>query len=279
MTYSAEISRANPTLFVFLVDQSGSMGDAVSGGGRRKCDEVADTINRLLQNLAIRSAKEEGVRDYFHVSVIGYGQHGATPTLAGALAGQASAPLSQVADNPTRIEDRTKKVSDGAGGLVDQGVRFPIWLDPMANGSTPMCAAFDKAYEVVAEFLTRHPDCFPPVVLNVSDGESTDGDPTGRALNVASLGSTDGPVLVFNLHVSSTSAAPILFPSSEESLPDQWSKMLFGMSSPLPDHMMNYARSQELAVAHGSRGFVFNSDVTSLVQFFDIGTRVASELR
>ena len=53
-----------------------------------------------------------------------------------------------------------KKVSDGAGGLVDQGVRFPIWLDPTANGGTPMCAAFDKAYQVVGEFLSQHPDCF-----------------------------------------------------------------------------------------------------------------------
>jgi hypothetical protein len=279
MAYSAEISRGNPTLLVFLVDQSGSMADTVGGGGRRKCDEVADTINRLLQNLAIRSAKEEGVRDYFHVSVIGYGQNGAVPALGGALAGLSSIPLSQVADYPHRIEDRTKKVSDGAGGLVDQGVKFPIWLDPTANGGTPMCSAFDTAYQVVSEFLASHPDCFPPVVLNVSDGESTDGDPTGRAMNVASLSSSDGTVLVFNLHVSSTSASPTLFPGSDESLPDQWSRMLFGMSSILPDHMLDYARSQELPVGPGARGFVFNADVTSLVQFFDIGTRVASELR
>lgn len=29
MPYSAEISRNNPTLFVFVIDQSGSMGDGV----------------------------------------------------------------------------------------------------------------------------------------------------------------------------------------------------------------------------------------------------------
>ena len=32
---------------------------------RKKADGVADAINRLLQNLVIKCAKEEGVRDYF----------------------------------------------------------------------------------------------------------------------------------------------------------------------------------------------------------------------
>jgi hypothetical protein len=71
--YSAEISRANPSCFVFVVDQSGSMGDAWGGesSGRKKADGVADAINRLLQDLVIKCAKEEGVRDYYSVGVIG----------------------------------------------------------------------------------------------------------------------------------------------------------------------------------------------------------------
>ena len=32
MSYSAEISRSTPTAFLFLIDQSGSMGDVVSDG-------------------------------------------------------------------------------------------------------------------------------------------------------------------------------------------------------------------------------------------------------
>jgi hypothetical protein len=60
--YSAEISRANPTCFVLMIDQSASMQDPLGGGsGRRKCEEVADAVNRLLSELAIKCAKEEGV--------------------------------------------------------------------------------------------------------------------------------------------------------------------------------------------------------------------------
>src|SRR5580700_10132139 len=128
--YSAEISRANPTSFVFLLDQSASMQDPIgSGEGQRKCDVVADALNRLLSELAIKCAKEEGVRDYFYVSVIGYGAR-VGPVLSGPLAGRDLVPLSEIAGAPARLEARTKKVPDGAGGLIELDVKFPIWVDP-----------------------------------------------------------------------------------------------------------------------------------------------------
>src|SRR5262249_10341779 len=74
MPYTAEISRLNPTLFVFLVDRSTSMAKPFGGQpGKSKAEGVADAINRLLQNLVLKCARADGVRDYFHVAVIGYG--------------------------------------------------------------------------------------------------------------------------------------------------------------------------------------------------------------
>ena len=64
--YSAEISRANPSCFLFLVDQSASMLEPVAGAAdKTKSDGVADALNRLLQNLVLKCAKSEGVRDYY----------------------------------------------------------------------------------------------------------------------------------------------------------------------------------------------------------------------
>lgn len=275
--YVAEISRAAPTAFVFLVDQSASMEDEIAPGAQRKCDVVADAINRLLSELAIKCAKEEGVRDYFYVSVIGYGAR-VGPALGGVLAGRTLIPLSEVASNPARVEQRHKKVPDGAGGLAEQEVKFPIWLDPTANGGTPMVQALSQAESIVRDWLVDHPACFPPVVLNLTDGESTDGDPSSAATNLRALASADGPILLFNLHVSSGVGSPVTFPDSESGLQDDYARLLFGMSSNLPTHMRGYANQQGLPVSEGSRGFVFNADATSLVQFLDIGTR-ASDLR
>jgi hypothetical protein len=66
MPYTAEISRANPSCFLFLIDQSGSMADPFGGGAaRRKADGVADAINRLLQNLVIKRLSEKPCNERF----------------------------------------------------------------------------------------------------------------------------------------------------------------------------------------------------------------------
>ncbi|HEU5428924.1 MAG TPA: hypothetical protein VFU74_18735 [Actinocrinis sp.] len=281
MAYSVEISRANPTCFVFLLDQSTSMEDPIVAGGegtpKRKADAVADALNRLLFELSLKCAKEEGVRDYFHVAVLGYGARIGS-AFGGALAGRDLVPLSQVADNPLRVEERAKKVPDGAGGLVETTARFPVWVDPVANGGTPMTQALGQAAALVERWVGERPGSFPPIVINLTDGESTDGDPAEPAARLRSLATADGSVLVFNLHVSAGQAAPIVFPASEANLPDDFARLLFGMSSPLPPHMLRYASTQGIAVGEGSRGFVFNADITSVVQFLDIGTR-ATDLR
>lgn len=145
MPYTAEISRSNPTSIIFLVDQSTSMSDPIGGEvPQQKADVVADAINRLLTELSVKCAKEEGVRDYFHVAVVGYGATVGS-AFTGALGGRDIVPLSEVADNPARVDERTKKVPDGAGGLVETSVNFPLWMDPVAHGGTPMNRALQYA--------------------------------------------------------------------------------------------------------------------------------------
>jgi hypothetical protein len=239
---------------------------------RKKADGVADAINKLLQNLVIKCAKEEGVRDYYNVGVIGYGHH-VGPAFAGALAGREIVPISDIANQPARIEERTKKIDDGAGGLVDQTIKFPIWFDAIANGGTPMCAALTRAQNILSNWLTQHPDCFPPIVINITDGESTDGDPTSTATTIKGLSSSDGNVLLFNLHLSSSRATPVEFPDNESGLPDEYARLLFSISSTLPDYMRSIAQQEGFAVSEGTRGFVFNADIVSVIRFLDIGTR------
>jgi hypothetical protein len=275
MPYSTEISRSNPTCFLFLIDQSGSMADPVpSQPNKRKADAVADAINRLLQNLVIRCAKEEGVRDYFNVGVLGYGAI-VGPAFSGPLAGRELVPISEVGNGPARVETRTKKVDDGAGGLTDQSLRFPIWFDPVANGGTPMCQTLERARAMLQSWLNQHPACFPPVVIHITDGEATDGDPTGAMQSLTNLASQDGNVLLFNIHISGNpDAVPIAFPDSPSSLPDQFARTLFGGASMLTPFMRTIANQEHgLAVTEGAKGFVLNGDMVLVIQALDIGTR------
>ena len=101
--YTAEISRDNPTCFLFLIDQSSSMSEEFAAGDstQQKALGVSDTINRWLQDLSIKCAKSDGVRDYFHVGAVGYGKK-VSPAFVGPMEGRTLVPISEIADNPAR---------------------------------------------------------------------------------------------------------------------------------------------------------------------------------
>lgn len=276
MPFSAEISRANPTCFMFLIDQSESMGEPIGGGDvpMTKAEAVADAVNRLLSELSIKCAKEDGVRDYFHVGVVGYGA-AVAPILDGAFVGRDLVPLSEVAASPARMETRSRPTGRHS---AERTVKFPTWFFPVAYGDTPMCTALSRAHAVLGTWLEDHPGCFPPVVVNITDGASTDGDPLPVAQALQALTSADGPVLLFNLHLSSGRSEPIVFPSVGAGLPDEYARQLHRMSSPLPEQMRAAAARQDLTLERGARGFAFNADISAIVQFLDVGTQVL-ELR
>ncbi|OWK46847.1 hypothetical protein [Fimbriiglobus ruber] len=276
MPYAAEISRTNPACFILLIDQSGSMDDPFAGEpDTKKSVVVADGVNKMLQNLVLRSAKADGVRDYFHVAVIGYGKM-THAGLGGRLPTDALVPISRLADSPLRIETRTKTVSDGAGGLLEKSVKVPVWFDPVANGRTPMCEALSAAWLTAREFIERYPTAYPPIVLNLTDGRPSDGNPQDTAKNLRRLATADGNVLLFNLLLSTEPKPPMYFISDGSLLVDLYSKLLFVMSSQLPPRMLQGARAEGFDVEEGARGVVFNADPAAVVRFLDIGTRVAS---
>jgi hypothetical protein len=279
MPYTAELSRANPTCFVFLIDQSSSMAEPFGAQPEKpKAEGVADGINRLLQNLVLKCAKGDGIRDYFHVGVIGYGARVGW-ALGGPLAGKKLVPISVIANNPLKVEQRTRKVDDGAGGLVEQKFKFPVWFEAVSSGKTPMCQALTEAGQAVTEFISQYPNSFPPLVINISDGKPTDGHPEIPASKLRGLTTSDGNVLLFNAHLSSTPARPIEFPSQEKDLPIPEARILFRISSVLPPKLRDAARHEGFLVDDHTRGFVFNADLVSVIRFLDIGTRAAQTTR
>jgi len=274
--YEKAITRSNPSAFLFLIDQSGSMADKMPSE-KAKSQYVADVLNRTLYELVIRCTRNDGVRDYFHVGVLCYNGTGVFNGFQGELNSSIMQPLSKIEANPLRVEDRLKKVSDGAGGYIQETIKFPVWFEPTADGGTPMCAALLKAAEEITLWCDNpaNADSFPPTILHITDGESTDGDPEEIAKQLRQISTSDGPILLFNLHVSSVQAEPISYLSSENALPDEYAKLLFRMSSPLPQQLVTYAQDKISSITTESKGFVFNADDISIVDFLDIGTRAA----
>jgi hypothetical protein len=234
-------------------------------------------LNKTLYQLVIRCTRADGVRNYFEVGVISYGDS-VRSGFAGALAGKILHPLSDIEANPVRIEERVKRVPDGAGGLVDQPTKFPVWFDPTSSGGTPMTAAMRTAAEAIGEWCDAHMTSYPPTIIHVTDGASTDGDPSEIATALKQMSTGDGESLLFNLHISATGGQPVVFPSSDGGL-DEYGRLLFRMSSAFPGHLVGVARDKGYdSVSSESRFFGYKTGYEAIVDFFDIGTR-ASNLR
>lgn len=267
MTYEQRVDRSHPALVIFLVDQSESMSAALWGTGSSKAQAVADQLNTLIYDLVLRSTKSptKPPQPYFFVGVIGYSTDPKRAEDAGPPLGLLS--ITYLAQNPLRV-DRV------AGRLPGQTVASPVWLEPHSAGGTPMCSALDRAGRICKRWVQDHPETFPPIILNITDGDSTDGDPSVWAGRLRSLGCRDGKVLLFNINLSEEPGTPLLFPKDARACPTPSAERLFQMSSLLPRRMVARGHSQGVPVQMGSRGFAYNADWRTLTGFLDIGTSI-----
>lgn len=286
MAYEREISRQHKALFVFLLDQSFSMEEPLGNSQNRKMDELATAINSLLQNLVIQCTRSEGVRHYLDIGVIGYRTNDdAEPIIQSPLNEQlCDRDVVSIEDIATYSEIETRQqeyYDDEIGDMQSTEVEFPVWVKPYAGGGTPMCWALHRAYEVVDDWVQQpdNKDSFPPIVIHITDGESTDGDPVPYAEALTELETTDGNVLLFNCHLSMTKADSFLFPDSSELLPDDYARTLYNMSSVFPEKLYNMLQAEGYEKSSAVRGMVFNAGMVELIRFLDFGTRVAQQLR
>jgi uncharacterized protein YegL len=276
--YSEEISRTKPSCIAFLIDQSGSMAEGfedIAAVDAAKAQGAADALNRCLANIIMRCTKDEGIRDYFNIGIWGYGTSVST-----ALPGtDVECPLIPVSElySLSRIENRIRQIPDGKGGMRNQTIKYPVWVDPQADGETPMCGALEMVQNAIEGWMEEHSDSYPPTIINITDGASTDGDPRFVGWKLMQMANENrSRVLLFNIHITSNSKLPpILYPSSDKDL-HSYAKLLFEMSSELPDKLVIESVMGGLDIQEGAHGFVFNGGLNDLIRFLDIGTRMTT---
>jgi hypothetical protein len=141
-----------------------------------------------------------------------------------------------------------------------------------------MCQAVAVAGAHVYEWANAHPDSFPPIIINITDGMVTDSPYEGASLEewaqrLVNIQTSDGPTLFFNIFLSPAGSNGVLFPATDYGLPEP-GPQLFRISSMLPPPMIANAQSTGTTVEPGARGFGFNADATMLVRFLEVGTKV-----
>ncbi len=279
----SEFDRKQESLryLIFLLDQSGSMADTFdrsrAGSGSRKSDIVALILNQFLYkliatNMTTRLDGTTEIKLQAEITVLGYADTGVRPALFGTLANKLLASLEDLHMHPGDVVMRKRREIDNEGQMVEQTVPFPVWVRPMAGGSTPMCAALYKTLELVKRWVTIHPNGDPPIVINVTDGLPTDGDPRPLAYQLHNIRTNRGEVLLYNVHITNLNVPPISYPSNEDELPnDRYAQTLFQMSSAMPETSRKlYQSFSKKTIAPSARGMIFNGDATSIRDLFSI---------
>ncbi len=278
--YNTPITRRNPALFAIMIDQSGSMGEKVCINSRwmRKTDKVVLVVNALISELINRCRREEGIRDYFQVVVLGYYDNGVYPLLSAdfdLLTPSKLAIMNKPRQN--RIEERVLANGKTVIGHFEQ----VLWIEPHAEGNTPMFAAMLKTHNLVGQWIkTRHNRAsYPPVIINITDGEATDADPSQlreAAAALRNLETDNGKAIFMNIHINCDSDSPqAIFPCSTGEMPnDRNASLLYDMSSDMPgtyDDLI--ARVRGCSPSEGPfRGVSYNTPITELVAMMNIGS-------
>lgn len=279
--YTAIIRRTTPTAFLLLIDQSGSMGETIVFDqiSCTKAEAVARVVNKTLSELINRCVKGHDVYHYYDIALIGYGAAEKARLLwDGELAGKTFVSPNELAQHPKGYTD-TAVEKTIRGRLVQSVEKRPYWLEPVAAGRTPMKSAFETAETLLHQWLVNHRglDCYPPTILNITDGAATDATENEllqTANRLRQLHTADGHVLVLNVHLSGAAGTPTLFPRHTNDLPNNnYARLLYDLSSEMPArYHADIASLRREDMSQQYVGMSFNADVEALVKFMDIGT-------
>ena len=279
--YTAQITRNTPTAFIFLIDQSVSMRKTTTLYGEEMpmAEAVARIVNHQLNELVLRCVKGSETRDYYDIAIIGYGEN-AYSGWKGELEGRDFVKPSELKEHPykkitTKKETRTRK------GVKVVEVEEVQWIEAEATeGWTRVHHAFEKAKGLLDEWMEKHhdKDCYPPTIINITDGEfngATKEYVLQQANELKSMFTNDGNVILFNIHISANKAVCVTCPASKDEVSfSSLATTMYEMSSLLP---IRY--SDRIAELRGDgtpnnryRAMSINADMSTLIQLMDIGT-------
>jgi len=231
MDHERMISRANPGLIVFVVDDSGSMDGHLLGTSDPKYKWVERYFGIILKRLLELCSDVKGndvvVKPRYYILVIKYGS---TPELWG----------SQEMDIETAVE-----MFSHCGNSLGLGGQL---------GGTDAKAALEMAYDHLQQTLAtdRFKDSFPPMVFHLTDGESQT-DATEVADQIKQLSTNDGNVLLVNAYIGTQTSLNYKDPSDfpgyidvSEVGPSQDNVRLFEMSSQAPESITTNLKSDNI---------------------------------
>lgn len=271
MPYANNLESSNPGCIVFLIDQSGSMGGLWDKTGYSMAYGAAHAVNNAIGEIAARCTKEKEVKPRAMIGVYGYHHNQVdwviadTPSESGGLAS-----ITSIAAN---VKDEV---------FDDEEETFvPIFVKEAAGGGTPMAEALTEIVGIVENFAQRYPNSYPPIVINVTDAGSTDmdiNDLSAKCSAIKSIATSDGNALVWNIHISNSSAEVHTCPDKGSQMPDELAQAMLDASSPVPDDAKDYARIMyNWELGEEAKCMAYNAEAKDLVKLLSFASSVGPD--
>ncbi len=283
--YSARVTRAHPCAFLILIDQSGSMENELQdnrGVTKTKAEHLALMVNQFLEETILTCQTTNLIKDYFEMLIIGYGRvkeeddNIVEVAWEGPLKNHTWVTVNELRNGSIRKEiiSVPNPVTFGKREMEEE---VNIWVEPYAEGLTPMKKAFDMSCVYLEEWAKNHPESFPPMVFNITDGHATDittySELVEAADRIKSISTDDGNTLLFNLLLTENNENLKEYPLlSERHIfeGNKYEAALFDASSSIPDSLTKFVTKKETNEEE-IKGVVFGN-LQSVIKFLNIGT-------
>ena len=280
------MSRANPGLMVFLIDCSASMlfpMNQVSPDPKTltKFQAASMILDNFLYQCTIKCASEDKYKDYLDFVILGYGDNTFSPI--------SKISTSEYPISVNKLDSSYESVEDFPEQELDE-TNSPIkWINSdSVGGNTAMLNAFTKVKKIIEDWVKKHPDSYPPILLNISDGmandlprDEEDNDkldplPLFELCNeIKKIQTNDGNTVIGNIHLSDVVGKLVKFPVSIDEIldiEDPAAVTLFEMSSTIPAPWLEKAQGFGFNIGPGGKFYIYNSDFDSFLSFFKFGT-------
>jgi uncharacterized protein YegL len=253
--YNARVKSDQPCCIVLLLDQSGSMSEEVinnRGEAVQKAETLSHEVNKFLNGILVKCRREDLYKNYFDILIIGYGREededyeGVVLAWEGKLKGKSWVNVNDLIDTYLRKDtiEITNTRPFGPRIIKDE---YKCWIEPYAEGLTPMKKAFQFCRPYIQDWVSRNPNSFPPLIFNITDGEVSDVDEMSELIHEAntlkSLSTSNGNALLFNLLISDNHEQIVEFPHEHEIglfEKTEFEKAMFEASSVIPKNLIPF---------------------------------------
>jgi len=162
------MSRFNPTIWIFVIEQSIRMNSLLKSVSKSKAVVATQLVNQLIDTVIMRNYDGEAPKNRCFISVIGY-NHDVKELCSGWL--------KDLDENPLRYETAKEKQYNRNGGIIEVEVKQPVWIEVKSvSDDSAKERALDEAKKILLKWIENQGETSLPIIFNIMSSKKSAKD-------------------------------------------------------------------------------------------------------